>query len=165
MKRFLTPFLAAVLLASAGCQSLQVTPEQVAQLTNAVAQAQAAYVQLQPVIEAVAPLVQQALKDGETAGSDAARGRDSRWTAVRDAYFAAHPRCEICGAPAVDVHHKLSVRLHPAYELDPSNLSSLCRRDHFLFGHLCNWSLENDDIEFDLAIWKDRLAPGKEGAR
>jgi 5-methylcytosine-specific restriction enzyme A len=57
-------------------------------------------------------------------------GYGASWRRARDAYIAAHPRCERCPAPAVDVHHRDG--RHPS---EPGanawhNLESLCRSCH-----------------------------------
>ena len=54
----------------------------------------------------------------------------SLWSGVRDAYLAAHPRCERCPRPAVDVHRR--VDSHPS---EPGvnawgNLEALCGSCH-----------------------------------
>jgi 5-methylcytosine-specific restriction protein A len=59
------------------------------------------------------------------------RGYDtSAWRRARDRYIRAHPDCEHCGAPAIDVHHR--DHRHPSEPgaNDPANLESLCRSCH-----------------------------------
>ena len=60
------------------------------------------------------------------------RRRSSRsptWRAVRRAVLAARWRCELCGAPAVEVDHITAIADGGA-ELDPANLQALCHRCH-----------------------------------
>jgi hypothetical protein len=57
-----------------------------------------------------------------------------------EAYRAAEPRCEWCGAArGVEVHHELPVRGWPDRAADTNNMVSLCRRCHFVVGHACGW--------------------------
>ncbi len=48
------------------------------------------------------------------------------WRSIRAAYIAAHPLCEICGAPAQHVDHRDGDTSHG----EPSNLAALCRSCH-----------------------------------
>jgi 5-methylcytosine-specific restriction enzyme A len=62
--------------------------------------------------------------------SSGTRGYGASWRRDRNRYIAAHPLCERCQAPAVDVHHRDG--RHPS---EPeanawSNLESLCRSCH-----------------------------------
>lgn len=59
----------------------------------------------------------------------AARGYDHAWQQLRKRMLHDHPACH-CGAPAVEVHHVLSIRERPDLRLDPSNLACLCRSCH-----------------------------------
>lgn len=53
--------------------------------------------------------------------------RSPHWSTVRKAHLEKHPACEVCGATAkLEVHHKLPFHLHPALELEGSNLITLC---------------------------------------
>ena len=57
------------------------------------------------------------------------RGYDHEWAKLRKQMLAEYPTCD-CGAPAVEVHHVISVRERPDLRLDPSNLQCLCRSCH-----------------------------------
>jgi 5-methylcytosine-specific restriction endonuclease McrA len=65
-----------------------------------------------------------------TRPSRQARGYDSDWYRLRNAYIAAHPCCCMCGAPADDIDHIESIREHPELRLEWSNLRALCRHHH-----------------------------------
>jgi hypothetical protein len=43
-------------------------------------------------------------------------------------------------------------------ECAPSNLIVLCRRDHFLFGHLGDWSSWNKNVRGDASMWRVKIA-------
>jgi 5-methylcytosine-specific restriction enzyme A len=51
---------------------------------------------------------------------------DRAWRKVRDAYIQAHPACERCGAPAVEVHHLN----HQPRDNREANLMSVCLDCH-----------------------------------
>jgi hypothetical protein len=50
-------------------------------------------------------------------------------------YREAHPRCELTGAPKVEVHHILSQKYYPELAADTNNMISLCRLAHGWVGH------------------------------
>lgn len=54
-----------------------------------------------------------------------ARGYDAAWRAVRKQFLAAHPVCCMCGRPATEVDHVLSVRDRPDLRLRWSNLRAM----------------------------------------
>lgn len=163
MKRALASVsaLALVVALCGGCQGLSVptiTPEQITAITNAAAQAQVIYHQIEPYIPAIQEAAQQLLKD-ETIGSCddvEAQGADRspQWRTVRDRYADAHPLCAFCGSAAVDVHHIQPFHLFPTRELDPDNLISLCRVHHFIYGHGGDWKGYNPDVLVDKEFWK-----------
>lgn len=55
------------------------------------------------------------------------RGYDSRWEKTAKAFLVSHPTCP-CGAPAVLVRHRISIRLRPDLRLDPSNWLPGCAK-------------------------------------
>lgn len=59
-------------------------------------------------------------------------GYGSRWTRVRNRYFATHPWCELCGppTPAIDVHHRDGRGPGAPGANDEANLQALCRGCH-----------------------------------
>lgn len=88
-------------------------------------------------------------------------GRSWRWPAVRDEHLRRHPECAACGrAVDLEVHHITPVggaNGDPSLELDPTNLMTLCRRDHFLIGHLDSWRSINRNAVEDAAIWLRKI--------
>ena len=150
--------VAAAVIFGGGCQSLQVptiSQEQIDAITNAVAQVQIAYAQIEPFIPEIQEAAQQLLKDEAIAGGSEARGEgSSQWRTVRDRYAEAHPLCAFCGSAAVDVHHIQPFHLFPTRELDPNNLVSLCRVHHFIYGHAGDWKGYNPDVLVDSEFWK-----------
>jgi hypothetical protein len=85
--------------------------------------------------------------------------RDPQWRSVRDAYIAAHPDCEFCGAPAKTVHHKKPFHVHRELELDPANLTVLCDPCHATIAHLDRHTNSwNPLIEEEAALHKAMVA-------
>ena len=84
--------------------------------------------------------------------------RSNKWPTVRKHYLELHPCCEICGTTKnLQVHHKKPFHLDPALELDLNNLATLCKTDHFVFGHLHNYKSYNPNIDEDIAIWSKKI--------
>lgn len=90
--------------------------------------------------------------------------RSGKWRAVRAAYLKKHPRCFVClGTKKVEVHHIFPFHLHPARELDPNNLITLCEKEgasgscHLRFGHLDNFKSVNVNVREDAAIWRKKI--------
>jgi predicted TIM-barrel fold metal-dependent hydrolase len=66
----------------------------------------------------------------------------------------------VCGGNVkLEVHHIKPFHLHPALELDPTNLATLCEavKDgvncHLLFGHLGNFKSFNTEVLGDAGNW------------
>lgn len=88
--------------------------------------------------------------------------RSPEWPEVRNAFLKENPRCAVCGTKGgllkpLNVHHIQVFHLNPLLELDKTNLIILCRKDHFLFGHLNNWSSFNKDVVSDSSLWKEKI--------
>ena len=82
-------------------------------------------------------------------------GRSPKWPALERQHLKAHPTCAACGTDEdVEVHHKVPVHVDSSRELDPTNLVTLCCKncDHFVKGHLCDWSSYNREVEVDAAL-------------
>lgn len=86
-------------------------------------------------------------------------GRSNRWPSVRNAWLKMNPTCAVCGNRyGNDVHHIKPYHLYPDEELAASNLVTLCPRDHFVFGHLCDWRAYNPDVLKDASDWRAKIA-------
>lgn len=55
------------------------------------------------------------------------RGYDRAFQKAAAAFLREHPRCT-CGAPAVLVRHRISIRRRPDLRMDPTNWLPGCRR-------------------------------------
>lgn len=98
------------------------------------------------------------LSDRITGKAPKGARRSSQWRKVRKEFIKEFPKCEICGSKKkCEIHHKVPFHIAPDLELEKSNLITLCRGHHLLFGHLNSWSDFNFDIELDAKIWYYKL--------
>lgn len=98
----------------------------------------------------------QVIKDAFSGKPEATRSPS--WPKARERWLAVHPTCEVCGALAnVEVHHIVPVHIDKSGELNESNFITLCRDDHYAFGHLRNWNSYNIDVVQDAALWKQKI--------
>lgn len=85
-------------------------------------------------------------------------GRSPEWRTARANHLISEPFCVACGrGNDIEVHHIKPFHKHPELELDPGNLVTLCRRCHFLIGHLDNWTSWNEDVRDDSAFILRRI--------
>lgn len=90
--------------------------------------------------------------------------RSGHWETLRKQFLVTHPNCRVCGGvKKLEVHHIKPFHLHPALELDESNLITLCEnfKDgvncHLLFGHLGNFKSVNDTVVHDAMSWSEKI--------
>lgn len=88
--------------------------------------------------------------------------RSARWPGVQKTFLKQNPVCSVCSTKGnvlnpLNVHHKQPFHVKPELELDPKNLITLCRKHHFLFGHLMKWASWNVDVEVDSATWRLKI--------
>jgi len=88
--------------------------------------------------------------------------RSSRWSSVRKAHLALHPKCAVCGKKGTllspsEVHHVESFASKPELELLESNLLTGCREHHLWFYHLGSWQSLNKDVREDVKIWSEKI--------
>lgn len=77
--------------------------------------------------------------------------RSPQWPKVRKAWLADHPACAACGClKGVVPHHVRPFHLFPEFELDPTNLISLCETTtwncHLRIGHGGNFKNYVPDV-------------------
>ena len=86
-------------------------------------------------------------------------GRSGKWPAVRREHLKTEPACRVCGTKKkCEVHHLLPFHVFPEHELKLSNLWTLCRDHHLLFGHLMEWESLNQDCIADCEVWQKKIA-------
>jgi len=84
--------------------------------------------------------------------------RSPKWEEVRKIFLCDHPECAVCHVrKKLNVHHIKPFHLFPALELVVTNLITLCRDHHFLFGHLLSWKSYNEDAVTDAHDWSDKI--------
>ena len=95
----------------------------------------------------------------EEAARDAAVGhgkaRSPEWPKVEHAYRKLNPVCECCGSDKnLNVHHKKPFHLYPQFELDPTNLITLCmdplKECHIKLGHGGDFKDYNPNVVDDV---------------
>lgn len=90
--------------------------------------------------------------------------RSPEWGRVEKEHLQREPACIACGyrGKGLQVHHIKPFHLHPALELDPSNLITLCeikgRDHHLLLGHLDNWESYNAHVREDVRRFYNKTA-------
>ena len=88
--------------------------------------------------------------------------RSSKWSKIRREHLAKFPECAVCGKKgkivANNVHHCIPVHIDKSRELDiENNLITLCREDHFTFGHLKSWASYEKDIKNIAKEWREKI--------
>ncbi len=88
--------------------------------------------------------------------------RSAKWPQVEKEFIKNNPTCLVCGKKGsllnpLNVHHLTPFHKDISLELVNSNLRTLCRQHHFLFGHLMSWASWNSDLDTDSRIWNDKL--------
>lgn len=73
--------------------------------------------------------------------------RSPGWDNVRNTWIVNNNFCRCCGSRFnLEVHHIRPYHLWPEFELESTNLITLCREHHLEFGHLNSWYSYNLDI-------------------
>src|SRR3990167_985333 len=89
-------------------------------------------------------------------------GRSYKWPAVRKAFLAGHPNCEVCGGKGtflkpLNIHHCQPQHLFPDLELLSENLLTVCREHHFFVCHLNSWKSWNKNVRDDARFWRQKI--------
>ena len=83
----------------------------------------------------------------ESEGLVSALRSDWRWRKVRNDFVSRHPRCRMCETTTdIEVHHIIPWHVDENLRYAEHNLVTLCRPDHFRFGHWRNWRSQNSHI-------------------
>jgi hypothetical protein len=84
--------------------------------------------------------------------------RHPDWPEVRAAHLLREPDCVWCGTPLdLEVHHVIPVGVDPTKELDPRNLMTFCRHDHWAVAHLTDWLSWNVHVRADVKRFRKRV--------
>lgn len=97
------------------------------------------------------------------------KARSPEWPKVEHAYRKEHPVCECCGSNEhLNVHHKKPFHLYPQFELDPTNLITLCmdpaKECHIKLGHGDNFKDYNPNVEEDVKKVRENMTLFEETA-
>ena len=91
--------------------------------------------------------------------------RSSRWRKIRKIHLSNFPNCAVCSSKKkIEVHHIIPFYIDPSFELDLSNLITLCENKkygincHLFIGHSGNYRKWNIDITDDIAYARKKLA-------
>lgn len=80
------------------------------------------------------------------------------WSCKRRRHIQKQPCCMCCGScHKPEVHHIIPVSVDASKELDPSNLITLCRTCHFVFGHLMDFRSWNTNVLQDVANYSNKI--------
>lgn len=84
--------------------------------------------------------------------------RSNQWDSVRKSFIENNPFCGVCETRSnLEVHHIKPFHLNQDLELTISNLITLCRDHHYLFGHFLNWSSYNPNVISDVELWNTKI--------
>lgn len=80
------------------------------------------------------------------------------WDKTRKEHLLQQSCCQACGTKRrLQVHHIEPYHVNPSRELDSSNLITLCKSCHFVFGHLMDWASWNKDVVNDSAVYLNKV--------
>ena len=80
--------------------------------------------------------------------------RNPKWRELRNAYFAANPKCELCGRKGKEIHHIVPVWQDKSKELLWENLICVCKKCHLDFAHLGDYHSWEKDIKDESSRWQ-----------
>jgi hypothetical protein len=84
--------------------------------------------------------------------------RSSSWRSVRNLFLKENSVCSACGSIRnLQVHHIVPFNVDKNKELDLTNLITLCRTCHFVFGHLMTWNSWNIDVVEDCKAYRYKV--------
>lgn len=84
----------------------------------------------------------------------ALQGRSSKWHEVRHLHLLVQGSCRACDSrKKLEVHHIQPFDLNPELELEPSNLITLCRKCHLIFGHFGSYRTYNPNVQDDSSFY------------
>jgi hypothetical protein len=78
--------------------------------------------------------------------SDKRRKLNEEYSKVRKEYLAEHPRCEICGQQATDIHHK---KRRGKHLLAKDTFMACCRPCHNRIESNPGWARENGYLIYE----------------
>lgn len=88
------------------------------------------------------------------------QGRSPKWRKVRKEHLADpfNLSCNACmRKKGLEVHHIIPFNVRPDLELQGSNLITLCKYCHFIFGHFADFTKYNPSVRDDAKWYLIRL--------
>lgn len=84
--------------------------------------------------------------------------RSPDWREVRNNFIRYNNKCVVCNTQkGLECHHKFPFHEFPELELNPQNLTTLCKRCHLFIGHLGDYKCYNKAINEDITIWNKKI--------
>jgi predicted restriction endonuclease len=84
--------------------------------------------------------------------------RSSEWSKVRKLFLSTNNSCAACGSEkTLEVHHIEPFHVNPDKELDITNLITLCKTCHFIFGHLMDYNSWNISVREDAKVYLSKV--------
>lgn len=95
---------------------------------------------------------------GDVTAVSGERQRSPKWETFRREFLKVNNECAACGSVRdLEVHHVVPYQRRPDLELDSENCITLCRDDHFTFGHLKDWRSWNETVRYDCQRYKAKV--------
>jgi len=84
--------------------------------------------------------------------------RSYKWKKVRLEHLKQEYCCQACGSYSnLHVHHIVPVGVDKSKEFEATNLITLCKSCHFVFGHLMDWKSWNKDVVDDCKVYYNKV--------
>ena len=84
--------------------------------------------------------------------------RSVHWSKIQKEHIKQQPCCQACGTVKnLQVHHIIPFNVDPLKELDKNNLITLCKKCHFVFGHLMDYTSWNIDVIEDSKVYLNKV--------
>ena len=84
--------------------------------------------------------------------------RSPKWNGIRSKHIERQPYCQACGSrKKLEVHHIEPYHIKPERELEPTNLITLCKTCHLVFGHLMDYKSWNINVVEDCSQYYSKL--------
>ncbi len=84
--------------------------------------------------------------------------RSSKWPSFIKKIKKEVGRCAVCAKrKGLEGHHIRPFHIYPDLELNPDNITILCRRHHFILGHLEYWKSYNPQMAETISYFRSLL--------
>lgn len=84
--------------------------------------------------------------------------RSYKWKKLRIKHLEQENSCRACSSVKnLHVHHIVPVHVDSSKEFEETNLITLCKTCHFVFGHLMDWNSWNQDVIKDSEVYNNKV--------